>query len=254
MLPLAIDDIDLEAARAFIALELSGGMGMLILVLSAWLSHTQILARINGTSTPNQTVNRSLMWFNFSVSWIISCFSFCLLFFEGKQFHMDEPPSFGLCLTQAALVYASSPLTGATTFTLLFDVWFTFHVATTNTSSSFCQRRGIRILLLWLPYALWICLLVGLLIVGGVKPEIVQRNLAFAPYCTLESSVIILLIVCLSLIFSLAVLVMLVMLVISLYRIGHQQPRSSPFRNQEQMIPFMIRLVIFALLGILALT
>ncbi|KIK58536.1 hypothetical protein GYMLUDRAFT_262389, partial [Collybiopsis luxurians FD-317 M1] len=239
-------DIDADAIKAFIALELSGGLGMLILLLSAWLSQTRICARINVASTPNQMADRSLMWFSFSVSRIISSFSFCLLFFDGKQFQTDAPPSFGLCLTQAALVSASGPLTEAAAFTLFFDVWFTFRVATTNANSSTCQGRCTRISLLLLPYALWIFLLVGLLITGGVKPEIVRGDLAFAPYCTLKSNIIWLLVACLSLIFSLAVLVVLVILMISLYKIRLQLFHSSPSPDQERMIPCIIRLVIFA--------
>ncbi|KIK58601.1 hypothetical protein GYMLUDRAFT_45209 [Collybiopsis luxurians FD-317 M1] len=238
--------------KAFVGLELSGGIGMLILPLSALLSQMHILRRINTGSTPINMIDRSRTWYSFCISWVISCFSYCFLFFAGRQFDMDHSPSFGLCFTQAALIYASPPLTGATTFALFFDLWWMFRAAL-NTQR-FSNGKTIKIYLLVLPYGLWIVMLVGLFIAGGVSPEIVRYDLTFSPYCTMRSSIIPLLASCLTLLFAVAVLVMLVILAINLHRVRRERSRLNTSRNQKQMLPLITRIIVFVFFGTVALT
>ncbi|KIK58599.1 hypothetical protein GYMLUDRAFT_74867 [Collybiopsis luxurians FD-317 M1] len=244
--------VDLVTLKAFVALELFGGIGMLILLVSALLSQMRIIRPITVDSTP-KTINRSLTWFSFCISWIISASSFCLLFFAGKQFDVNELPSYGLCLTQAVLVYASPPLTGATTFALFFEMWLIFRAAITDQRFG-GVRRVARIFLLSVPYGFWIVLLVGLFIVGGIEPELVQRDLTFAPYCTMRSSIISVLVSVLELVSALAVLVMLVILVINLFRVRQQISRWRSNGRHKEMMALLIRLLLFGVLGLIAAT
>ncbi|KAH7878192.1 uncharacterized protein C8R40DRAFT_830277 [Lentinula edodes] len=151
--------LDILTSKIFIALQFSGGIGMLLLL-------------------------RSRTWYSFCISWMISSFSYCLLFFAMKQFNPNQKPSYGLCLTQAALVYSSPPLTGATTFSLLLEVWLMFRFAASGKRS---VGSKVMVSLLIAPYVLWVLLTVGFLILGGVNPSLVQRDLASAPYCVLNN-------------------------------------------------------------------
>ncbi|KAF5375983.1 hypothetical protein D9757_008822 [Collybiopsis confluens] len=245
--------VDLPTIRIFVALELSGAIGMLILPISALLSQTHFIKRLNLIDEPspnlNQTVERSRTWFSFCVSWTISCLSYSLIFLFGKQFDVADLPSYGLCLTQATLIYASPPLTGATTFTLFLDVWLMMsQLGATNQR----PRSITRISLLAGPYILWVFLAIGLFIAGGVHPEMVQRDLSFAPYCTMRSNIIPSLVSFLTLICALGVLIMLVILVIKLYRSRQQFPQKIN-RQQKRTMVLFIRLVIFSFLGMIAL-
>ncbi|KAJ4495384.1 hypothetical protein C8R41DRAFT_292385 [Lentinula lateritia] len=180
---------NLLPVKAFIALQLSGGMGMLLLLVTAFASRTQFARRLTHSCTVtvlNEPIHRSRTWYSFCISWVISCFSYCLLFFAMEQFNPNEKPTFGLCLTQAALIYSGPPLTGATTFALLLDVWLMFRSAALGKWSG---GRKVTNSLLLAPYILWVILTIGFLIAGGVEPHLVQRDLAIDPYCILDNPV-----------------------------------------------------------------
>src|SRR6266498_1561310 len=85
--------INVNGVRAFLALNFVGGIGLLLVIVTAIFS-------------PN--VKRLPTWFSFCASWIFSCISYTLLTLAGQQF--TTHPSYPLCFTQAALVYAVPPL------------------------------------------------------------------------------------------------------------------------------------------------
>lgn len=77
----------------YVGFNLFGLLGTAIMALTAIFSR----------STP-----RHATWLNFAFSWIVSAVSYTLLFFSGQ---LEKPePDFGVCLAQAALVYAAPPL------------------------------------------------------------------------------------------------------------------------------------------------
>jgi len=85
--------INVKGVRAFVALNFVGGIGLLLVVVTAIFS-------------PN--VKRLPTWFSFCASWIFSCISYTLLTSAGQQ--LTAHPSYPLCFAQAALVYAVPPL------------------------------------------------------------------------------------------------------------------------------------------------
>ncbi|KAK0192389.1 hypothetical protein F5146DRAFT_1039599 [Armillaria mellea] len=91
---------------AFYVLQLTGFMGLLIILLT-------------GTFSPT-VAKRHVCWLNFIISWIISTISYSLL--VGHS--MDWEPPHGLCLTQAILVYSVPTLTACTTTALVIHVGF----------------------------------------------------------------------------------------------------------------------------------
>ncbi|KAF9071791.1 hypothetical protein BDP27DRAFT_1321357 [Rhodocollybia butyracea] len=220
------------------------------------------------------SINRSRTWYSFCISWAISSFVYCLLFFSGEQFNLDENPSYGTCLVQAALSYSSPPLTGATTLALLWDVWWTFRTATMGKRAS---GKTAMLSLLIVPYASWIVLTIGFLVVGGVNPQLVLRDLTIAPFCYLNHPFPPIFVCIITLALALAVLVLLIRLAINMRRIrkqirqSHVRPsrnlilphdtgdtkgkgNSSHGRNKQQLSALSIRLAVFSLGGLIALT
>ena len=106
--------VDLTDIKVFIVLQMLGGIGMLVLLSSALLSRTkdvqQLQLKASASNFSIRPINRSRTWYSFCISWIISCFSYCLLFFAREQFNQNEKPSYGVCMVQAALIYSSPPL------------------------------------------------------------------------------------------------------------------------------------------------
>ncbi|KAJ3815101.1 hypothetical protein EV368DRAFT_37368, partial [Lentinula lateritia] len=160
---------DILTLKIFIALQFSGGIGMLLLLVTALVSRTQFFRLLTNNCIGNEPIKRSRTWYSFCVSWMISSSSYCLLFFAMEQFNPNEKPSYGLCLTQAALVYSGPPLTGATTFALLLEVWLMFRFAASGKRSAGSKFMVSVSSLLISPYVLWVLLTVGFLIVSQIS-------------------------------------------------------------------------------------
>ncbi|KAE9407074.1 hypothetical protein BT96DRAFT_914946 [Gymnopus androsaceus JB14] len=223
-------DLDILSTRIFIALQSSGGIGMVILV-AARIRRFNISCNPSSNG-PDGTINRTRTWTSFCISWIISCFSYCLLLLAGKQFDVDEQPAYGLCLAQATLIYSSPPLTACTTLSLFFDLWWRFRGAEIGLMST----GGTAIY-----------------VAGGVNPQTVERDLASAPYCIMKDSVIPVFVSALVFIITLAVMIVLVILARSIYRMRMQVNWGSS-NDKAQMPSFIIRLLLFGLLALVAVT
>ncbi|KAE9397760.1 hypothetical protein BT96DRAFT_921220 [Gymnopus androsaceus JB14] len=146
----------------FVALELSGAFGMMLILFSAILS---------------QQVKRLATWYTFCLSWTISCLSYLLLFFSG-EIHSPEPPK-AICITQAALIYSVPTLTASTTLSLLIHSWYNVHFGLSKPPLESNPRVVLALLLA--PFALWILLLSGFLVFGIKAPSLVHN---FGLYCT----------------------------------------------------------------------
>ncbi|KAJ7752459.1 hypothetical protein DFH07DRAFT_521897 [Mycena maculata] len=92
---------------AFYGLQLAGLLGAVIILLTA------IIWR--------KAAKRHASWFNFMVTWIISCSSY--LFLIGEP--LDTTPNQTLCVFQAALIYSVPTLTSAATIALVIHVYMT---------------------------------------------------------------------------------------------------------------------------------
>ncbi|KAF5363065.1 hypothetical protein D9758_012662 [Tetrapyrgos nigripes] len=126
--------------NVFIAFQLIGLIGFIITFIVALFS----------------SVRRHPTWYNFLASWIISCFSYALLFFGGELNSGDakEKPSMALCMTQASLIYAAPPFAAATTLGLVVQIWFTVR-SMVNPNPMLGQRYWTSLILI-LPWLLWI--------------------------------------------------------------------------------------------------
>lgn len=85
------DTPDLQLIVAFNVLQIVGFLLLVPVILTAWLS-----PRVRRTST----------WFSFVLSWVLSSVAYFILM--GQQ--TGPPPNAGVCLFQAALIYATPAL------------------------------------------------------------------------------------------------------------------------------------------------
>ncbi|KAK0439337.1 hypothetical protein EV421DRAFT_855479 [Armillaria borealis] len=156
--------------HAFDALEILGAVGFFLIASTAFLSHR---------------VQRHITWFSFCVSWIMSCISYILLAIAGQA--LEAQPTFGLCVTQAALIYAAPPLTGCTTFSLAFYM-HTHMRSSLDGSPVRGDALSMRLALLLGPYLIWFGIFVGILVSGIKQPQLIRKALN-GTYCDVKSHI-----------------------------------------------------------------
>jgi hypothetical protein len=65
-------------------------------------------------------LERNIVWTNYLITWIISALSYLILPVVGQQ--SGPQPNYGICLTQAVLIYGAPPLTAFSGFSLIVQV------------------------------------------------------------------------------------------------------------------------------------
>ncbi|KAJ7135892.1 hypothetical protein C8R44DRAFT_389945 [Mycena epipterygia] len=122
---------------------------------------------------------RHASWFNFMVTWIISCSIY--LFLIGKP--LGQPPGHTLCLLQAALVYSVPSLTSGATIALVIHVYITLYCLLTATN----RRASWTAALLIGPYCPAWAMFILALRIGLTDPSVVQRP-ANGTYCSMTAN------------------------------------------------------------------
>ncbi|EIN10616.1 hypothetical protein PUNSTDRAFT_142590 [Punctularia strigosozonata HHB-11173 SS5] len=184
------DDIDLEHHDStshtflyiFVTLQLVGGLGLLVLLLTVILS---------------KTVQRQATWVSFIASWVrenhfsqalftnrpgqvISSVSYTLLAFFRQSTGAEPHPA--LCFIQAALIYGSPVLTAYTALSLVLELLI-------NARDLFLDKRKLaRLLLVVVPYVLYIVALLEASLVGLARKDEIKR-LPSGIYCSNSSGV-----------------------------------------------------------------
>lgn len=129
--------------RAFVALNLAGGIGLVLVLITAALS---------------RTAKRTPTWYSFCFSWVFYAVSYSLLFLAGEQ--TNPTPINSLCSTQAALIYALPPTTSCTTLALLLHVLLIIPDALGEMQIG----KAMTWLLLLGPYTIFLSMFVGQLV------------------------------------------------------------------------------------------
>ncbi|KAI9000485.1 hypothetical protein BD414DRAFT_2113 [Trametes punicea] len=164
-------DPDHTELKVFLAFQFSGGIGLLLVLLTALFA---------------PKVYRHFTWLNFCITWLIYCISYTLLAFSGQQTR-PEPPAYPLCLSQAALIYAAPVLVAMSTFSLVLHLLFTLNNALQPPPKGVQTRDYLRsAFLLVAPYVAWLGFIAGILVVGTKHPSHVQRAGALV-YCIIST-------------------------------------------------------------------
>ncbi|KAE9392201.1 hypothetical protein BT96DRAFT_1023723 [Gymnopus androsaceus JB14] len=160
-------DTNSAFAKVFIGLQLSGLIGNLVVLAIAYFS----------------PVSRHISWFSFIILWILYSLGFLILFFSG-HYH-DEPPPFGLCMFQSAIIHTSAPSATAGTLALVFQLYVSVHSAVSSHAIPY-QGLWLKIILI-LPYAVGAALVAMSLILGLV----ISSNTTFnvVEYCAVNQRI-----------------------------------------------------------------
>ncbi|RDB27488.1 hypothetical protein Hypma_003845 [Hypsizygus marmoreus] len=219
-------EIHSRIAIAFIVLQLAGGFGLLVTLLTAIVS---------------PSVKRYSTWYSFGTSWILSSISYSLLAIAGQR--TGPKPAFGLCLAQSALIYAAPSLTACTTLALITHMLLNLRRLLAN--APFRTNSGAVAALLIVPYIVWLAMFVGVLLYGLSNPDTVRRSLN-GTYCDSTNSTM-------SKISSLIVMCCMVLIVGQQGVIGVRLYRNRRMLSGCGQVTMVARIMLFSLLGVLAL-
>jgi len=140
-----------------ISLHLIALFGILVL----WL--TAICAR---------GIRRHPTWYSFVIAWNFWSFSWAVLAFTGQLNSGTNVPH-SVCLAQASLVYAAPVLTSTATLSFVTHTWLVLRGIVAKGPMKMRQRT--MILLLAVPYALWLPTTLLILAYGLQNPATVGR-------------------------------------------------------------------------------
>lgn len=116
---------------------------------------------------------RNYVFLNFCFTWIVYSITFCLLLYAGQQ--TGPKPSWKICRTQAALVYAVPILVASASLALVFQLWLDIRSSVSKAGSrTFFSLRNL--LLLGLPYVLFCGYLIGPSIVAITARKTISRE------------------------------------------------------------------------------
>ncbi|KAF8872507.1 hypothetical protein BD779DRAFT_334167 [Infundibulicybe gibba] len=211
----------------FISLHLVGLFGNLLMILTVVFS---------------RSLTRSPTWLNFTFSWIISAFSYTLLFIAG-QLSSPQPP-FGICLTQAMMIYAAPPLAATATFALVLDVWLKVRISA-GLGKTKSDYAWLTLLFLILPYIFYASLAIACLVLGTRDPQIVQK-VGSGMYCNLSNTVPGRISAILVTVFLVPTLGLIILILSSL------RNNWRTFRQEKHGLPLIIRVLIFTFFGVVA--
>ncbi|GLB38954.1 hypothetical protein LshimejAT787_0601160 [Lyophyllum shimeji] len=219
--------IHARVALAFIVLQLVGGCGLLIVLLTAAIG---------------RGVKRYSTWYSFGASWVFSCVCYTLLAFAGQRTGPD--PEFGLCVIQMALIYAAPSLTACTTLSLIIHMLLNLRRLLAN--APFRTNSGAVAALLIVPYLVWLAEFLGVLLYGISTPDTVRRSLN-GTYCNsknpLLSKISALIVVCCTVL----TVALQGIIALRLYR------NRTVISGCSQSVTMAIRVMVFSLVGALAL-
>ncbi|KAI3615459.1 hypothetical protein WG66_011898 [Moniliophthora roreri] len=223
--PADTSQYDTALVNLFVAFQLFGLFGSIITCASALYS----------------SVQRHPTWYSFIASWIISCFSYSLLFFGGQLF--APKPSLGLCTAQASLVYGAPPITATATLGLVTQIWFSVHSALRG--RTFTRQRLWGIVILFAPYILFVCIFTESLVIALVQPKSVRRT-GSGMYCNTGVPIPG------RLSAALVSVVLLIALGIEIRIIIALRRNYKDLKSNAQTMNLIIRVLAFTLFGVIA--
>ncbi|KAJ7158708.1 hypothetical protein C8R46DRAFT_1224641 [Mycena filopes] len=209
-------------------LQIFGFLSLAIIVLTAWLS---------------PTVHRTSAWYSFMLSWMFFCLSYFLI--VGQQ--VGPEPSFEICVTQAALIYAAPVLTSCISLAFLLQLYST--VSSVLRSGPMSRIRTL--LAQTFPFATYLVVFLETLILGLSNRSEVARDIS-GMFCHLTNSLQKKVTATVVILAMLAMLVYEGLTVSLLYRNWTAFKRLRVRSNDAVLLPLMIRISVFSFLPMVA--
>ncbi|KAJ8483286.1 hypothetical protein ONZ45_g14655 [Pleurotus djamor] len=147
--------------------QILGYILLMIIALTAWLS---------------KSIRRSPAWYNFLITWMLSCVSYLVIL--GQQTSPSEP-QFGICLLQSMLIYAAPVVTVTAGLSFSIEMW---RIVTRATSGRSAASPKVDVLLIVGPYFIHIAICIEVLVMGLSNRTRVVRDETFM-FCHLDSSI-----------------------------------------------------------------
>ncbi|EJD03587.1 uncharacterized protein FOMMEDRAFT_139814 [Fomitiporia mediterranea MF3/22] len=122
---------------------------------------------------------------NLLASWIVYATANLLLLYSGEA--RKESPEFGVCLTQASMIYGSTVGVAAATLGLVLQLWLEFRGMSLTKDSRTSTLTNVQLMLL--PWASFALITIGSAVFGAKHPDLVSIQWQF--YCTLTSNAVI---------------------------------------------------------------
>ncbi|KAF9012144.1 hypothetical protein BDZ89DRAFT_1077466 [Hymenopellis radicata] len=127
------------------------------------------------TACLSSKVRRAPLWYTFIICWTMYCLAFLLLM--GHQSGPDPPHA--LCLAQASLIYASTPMTSFACLGLVSQLYASIHALVT-TKTGDCN--DILEMLQAAPFIAYVLLICECIYLGVSDPKMVVRDIS-GMYC-----------------------------------------------------------------------
>ncbi|KIY66219.1 hypothetical protein CYLTODRAFT_491641 [Cylindrobasidium torrendii FP15055 ss-10] len=214
---------------AFFALQLTGFISLALIVFTVFAS--------------SDVAKRNICWVNFMCAWLFSAVSYSLL--VGQS--IDWVPPHGLCMTQAVLVYTLPSLSACATLSLMIHVLISINAILATSHAPRTAPEWVIPVLATFPLAsLGMAALP--LYYGLREPHLVVRRDANL-YCGIDNGIpgrVSAIVVAIIMLFCLCIEVTIVTKLVRNWENLRKRRRNRP------LISLSIRILVFALLGVLA--
>ncbi|KAJ7639853.1 hypothetical protein DFH06DRAFT_1217351 [Mycena polygramma] len=208
--------------------QIFGFLSIGMIMLTAWLSCR---------------VHRTPAWYMFMAAWMVFCLSYFLI--AGQQ--VGAEPLFGVCVTQAALIYAAPPLTSCVSLSFLLQLHSTVSAVLRHGKSS----RTRTIVMQTFPIAVHVIIFVEALVVGLSNRVEVARNTS-GMFCHITNAFQAKVTAIVVILAMLTMLVYEVLTIILLFRNWTAFQRLRVRSNDAVSLPLMIRITVFSFLPMVA--
>jgi len=195
------------------------------------------------TAWVSSRVHRTTAWYSFMGSWMFFCLSYFLI--AGQQ--VGAEPDFGVCITQASLIYAAPPLTSCVSLAFLLQLYSTVSAVLKNRRMS----RTRSMMLHMFPFAVHCLFFFETLAIGLSNRQEIARNVS-GMFCHLNNSFQVKITAAVVILAMIAMLVYECLTVVLLYRNWTAFQRLRIRSNNAISLPLMVRVSIFSFLPMIA--
>ncbi|KAJ7818815.1 hypothetical protein B0H13DRAFT_397205 [Mycena leptocephala] len=222
------EDVSFTLLAVFNFCQIFGFLSLAIIMFTAWLS---------------PRVRRTPAWYLFMASWMFFCLSYFLI--AGQQ--VGAEPSFGICATQAALVYAAPPLTSCVSLSFLLQLYSTVSSVLRNGRSSRTRTIALQIF----PFVVYFVFFIESLAICLSNRDEVARSIS-GMFCHLTNPFQVKITATVVILAMTSMLVYEVLTIALLYRNWTAFQRLRVRTNDAVSLPLLIRVTVFSFLPMVA--
>ncbi|KAK7435509.1 hypothetical protein VKT23_019631 [Stygiomarasmius scandens] len=146
-----------------------------------WVALTIVIL----TVVLSRHVKRQIVWLSLNLSWIVTCFSFSLLFNTGQLF--KSVPDKSICLVQAVATTTFPSLTSGTTLAFALNLWFNIRSCSYRAEPGTAMFRIVALVVI--PWIIPLAAFLAVFMYGAQHPEQVHLD-GIGMLCGLTNTVL----------------------------------------------------------------